>query len=387
MIIASRACTPGELADINRFSAEFNNGRSALSTQKTTDGYWLHGLVLPISVLVAVAIWLFWLLGGMDCVHRIILTRLVPVTTTTSAINEPTDTSGKILGTLPSNKERETIFTELGQTGDAFGGLNALLTAIAGALVFWAGFMQHQTLKQARKEAKSERDHRQIQEFESLLFRLLELTATAVERIQGPKLMDGFGQTLPRHKGTRALDSYAHLLFTSIGIGEEDTKESQKLLATLVKGYLTKVYDRQPSAFGPYLRLLYQTFKHIAESDLSEEQQIRYANIARGQISDGAVLLLALNGLTPNGYKFAPLVERFGLLEHMYRRYRAKYEAALGIGYRPRAFLGSQERAKPGNKWHETPLLNQAHFKDLETAREAADGDDDFDEGYTSQTE
>ena len=87
---------------------------------------------------------------------------------------------------------------------------------------------------------------------------------------------------------------------------------------------MTKIYDRQPSAFGPYFRLLYQTFKHIAESTLSERQQLRYANIARGQISEGAVLLIALNGLTPNGYKFVPLIEKFGLLEHLHRRYRTE---------------------------------------------------------------
>lgn len=278
------------------------------------------------------------------------------------------------------------MFTELGQTGDSFGGLNALLTAIAGALVFWAGFMQHQTLKQLREEAKSERSHRNIQEFESLFFRLLDLTATAVERIEGPKRIDSPDKQLPRHKGTRALDSLARSLYDHVGSHRGNQTDSQKQLFALVDGYLTKIYDRQPSAFGPYLRLLYQTFKHVAESTLSEEQQVRYANIARGQISEGAVLLLAVNGLAPNGYKFVPLIEKFGLLEHMHRRYRTQYEQALGLGYRPRAFLGSQERSTLGNEWQREPLLPQDHFNDLETRRAEADGDIEFDVGLNGES-
>lgn len=68
-------------------------------------------------------------------------------------------------------------------------------------------------------------------------------------------------------------------------------------LGVLVSNFLTSVYDKRPSAFGPYFRLLYQTFKYIHESPLTAAEQIRYANIARGQISEGAVLLLALSGL------------------------------------------------------------------------------------------
>ncbi len=282
----------------------------------------------------------------------------------------------------PPITDRGARFAELGQTGDSFGGLNALLTAVAGALVFWAGFMQHQTLKQVREQAKAERAYRQFQEFESLLFRLLELTATTVERIEGPKRKGDSAGSLPRHKGTRALDSLSRSLFDSVGSHRGNQVDAQHLLGALVGGYLTEIYDRQPSAFGPYLRLLYQTFKHIAESPLSEQQQIRYANIARGQISEGAVLLLALNGLTPNGYKFVPLIEKFGLLEHLHRRYRTEYEAALSLGYRRRAFLGSQERATHCNEWREKPLLPQESFKQLDARREEADNEADFSAGF-----
>ena len=155
----------------------------------------------------------------------------------------------------------------------------------------------------------------------------------------------------------------------------------------LVKNYLTKAYDRKPSAFGPYFRILFQTFKHISDSRLPPEDQVRFSNIARGQMSEGAVLLLALNGLTPEGYKFVPLIEKFGLLEHLHRRYKQEYEGVLSLAYRPRAFMGSEERARPGNEWHPTPILAQDHFKHLETERVRADAEADFSAGFDSETD
>lgn len=352
-----------------------------MKAEDTTAGHRSHWLVLLVGILAAVLLWIWWLFDGMDRAHKVVLARAAPATTVTQPVSTNTDASAG----APMKEERSTMFTELGQTGDSFGSLNALLTAVAGALVFWAGFMQHQTLKQAREEAQKERANRQIQEFESLFFRLLELTSTAIERIEGPKRKDASSNLLPRHKGTRALDSLARSLFDSVGSHRGDQTDFHQLLAALVEGYLTKVYDRQPSAFGPYFRLLYQTFKHIAESGLSESQQIRYANIARGQISEGTVLLLAVNGLTPTGHKFIPLIEKFGLLEHLHRRYRAEYQDALGIGYRPRAFLGSKDRATPGNEWHDAPLLPEHYFKNLEARREEADNEVEFEAGFNGE--
>ena len=137
------------------------------------------------------------------------------------------------------------------------------------------------------------------------------------------------------------------------------------------------------SAFGPYFRLLYQTFKHVADSKLTDAEQIRYANIARGQISEGAVLLMALNGLTYDGYKFIPLIEKFGLLEHLHRRYRQTCGPYLLLGYRPRAFMGSVERSLSINAGCDTPNLPAEHFLHLEMDRGQADQETAFQAAFS----
>jgi Putative phage abortive infection protein len=347
-----------------------------------------HWIVLGAGVATAVAAWLVWLYFGMDWAHResVQLTLSSSAPTASAASSQASTQAARII-------DRERVFTERGQLGDSFGGLNALLTAVAGALVFWAGFMQHQLLKKTRETAEEERKHRELQQFESLFFQLLQLSAAVTERIEGPKrqgaptvTIPGRGrQQLPGSTGPRALNSYAQSIFRSFAPPANDGPPEMASLDALVRTFLTKAYDRQPSAFGPYYRILYQTFKHVADSNLGEAEQIRYANIARGQISEGAVLLLALNGLTYDGFKFVPLIEKFGLLEHLHRRYRATCERYLLMGYRPRAFLRSTERKRPENLWLPTSLLPAAHFLHLEKDRVDSDEETDFISGFNPE--
>lgn len=255
-----------------------------------------------------------------------------------------------------AEKKRELYFAEAGQTGDAFGGLNALMTAIAGALVAWAGFMQYLSLSEARAEADAERDARRRQEFEALFFRMLDLSRDLISkiefRINRIQAESGITSTEPR-TGAAALDKHAARIFEE----SKDEAASEAALLELVTMFRRRVYDTNAASFGPYFRLLFQIFKLISESPLDHGEKIRYANIARGQLSEAAVLLLALNGLTEVGHPFIRYIEEFGLLEHMLKKYRERFDKHLLLGYRRRAFLGSKEREELS---HELQALGSA---------------------------
>ena len=109
-----------------------------MKAEDTTAGHRNHWLVLLVGILVAVLLWIWWLFDGMDRANKVVLARVVPA----AAVSQPLNTNAGASAGPPLMVERGTMFTELGQTGDSFGSLNALLTAIAGALVFWAGFMR-----------------------------------------------------------------------------------------------------------------------------------------------------------------------------------------------------------------------------------------------------
>lgn len=98
------------------------------------------------------------------------------------------------------------------------------------------------------------------------------------------------------------------------------------------------------------------------------------------------MLLLALNGLTEEGYKFVLLIERFGLLEHMHRRYKDAFQSALLTGYRDDAFLGSAARRFEFNK-PVRPKLDADHFTSAMLARKETDGNADMALGYHDDDE
>lgn len=147
-------------------------------------------------------------------------------------------------------------------------------------------------------------------------------------------------------QGAKALESLAKGIDSRVP-EHENTSDTTKLLGKLAILYEEQVFGQHPSAVGPYFRALYQTFKLVDDSSIDivpANDKIKYANIARGQISEGAVLLLAINGLAPRGDKFAPLIETYGLLEHMHPRYRQRFQNALELFYAASSFMGSTER-------------------------------------------
>lgn len=138
-------------------------------------------IVLAVALAIAAAAWLVWVNYGIFVVHRQVAAEVTASVLPASAATVATSPSAG--GNSGSVDERRSLrFAEIGQAGDSFGGLNAALTAIAGALVFWAGFMQHQALKHAREEASAERLARQKQASETLkTVEIAERTAKSAE--------------------------------------------------------------------------------------------------------------------------------------------------------------------------------------------------------------
>ncbi len=251
--------------------------------------------------------------------------------------------------------EPPDMMARYGQTGDLFGGLNTFLTGVAGAAVLWAGFMQYHTMKKALADSEHEREHRVRQEFESFFFQLLHLSEATTA-----KLVYTSGRDEPRY-GSRALDKYAYEIHCRVR--DANPARPDETLDLLVRHFLMKAYDLRPSLFGPHFRLLKQTFDYVAASPLTPADKFRYADIARGQIGEGALLMLALYGLTCEGKGLAERIEEFRLLEHLHPRYRTLYEGALLLGYRKSAFVAEEV------KTDHVPLLRDDHFSYLETER------------------
>jgi hypothetical protein len=77
----------------------------------------------------------------------------------------------------------------------------------------------------------------------------------------------------------------------------------------------TQVYHAQQQQLAHYFRNLYHIIKFVKTSDMSDKR--RYTSLVRAQLSAYELPVLFYNCLTPYGERFRPLVEEFGLLEHL----------------------------------------------------------------------
>lgn len=318
-------------------------------------------LILIGAIVLAVSIWFLWLYFGAALVHSRVTGYAAEYAR--QAASSTTPAASAVAG-VAGPLERGAVMAEVGQSGDAFGAANALFAAIAGALVLWAGVLQGRALRQARQATKEaaqayteERAANKREHFTSTFFQMLTLSRQLVERID--IRTNSLPDKEPR-EGAAALESLAASLVKTLAAFPMDDEPTHHQASKIATAFIGNVYNRYPSALGPYFRLLFQTFHFVAKADITEEERIRFANIARGQISEGAVMLLAANGLTEQGHRFIPLIEQFGLLEHLHRDYRIKFKRALLSGYRPRAFMGSEERKN--QPLEATPLHGASYF-------------------------
>jgi Putative phage abortive infection protein len=83
--------------------------------------------------------------------------------------------------------------------------------------------------------------------------------------------------------------------------------------------FYEEFYSNHQSQIGHYLRNLCALFEFVANSDV--ENPRLYSNIVLAQLSTGEMLLLFYTGLSELGSnKLKPLIERFGLLEGLYKK-------------------------------------------------------------------
>jgi hypothetical protein len=97
--------------------------------------------------------------------------------------------------------------------------------------------------------------------------------------------------------------------------------------------YLT-FYASQEANLAHYFRNLYHLFKFVKDSPARDKR--RYTSLARAQLSAYELLLLFYDGLSPKGEKFKPLIEEFGLLEHLEEKHLARH-SHKGF-YKPSAY-------------------------------------------------
>lgn len=93
-----------------------------------------------------------------------------------------------------------------------------------------------------------------------------------------------------------------------------------------------------------YFRTLFHVFKFIIEHDgLAEPDKVRYANVARAQLSTYELSMLFYNGTTGQGLGFLGYIEQYGLLKHVSELIESRDKGG-GYFYHAHAFMDADAR-------------------------------------------
>lgn len=230
-----------------------------------------------------------------------------------------------------------------GTYGDGFGVLTSLFTGLALAGLWYTIQLQRielsetrEVLKQQSRSLEAQSKSSQVQVVEATFFQLLQRFSEVARDVKrGAEI------------GRGAIAAYYRDF--------KDQATNRTVAAPVPSALISvEVFGRYLTAnqqeLNHYFRTLYHVFKFIDEHDaLSDEDKIRYANVARAQLSTYEVLLLAYNGLVGEGEGFKYLIEKYGLLKHIHRHDLVQVNSAdFEILYHPHAFWDAERRRTSG---------------------------------------
>lgn len=197
--------------------------------------------------------------------------------------------------------------------GSIFGGTNALYAALAfAALTFTLLLQQHalslqrEQLGEQREElARKEANARQ-QAFETMLVQLIGFHYEISKALALPERAGHL-------EGRRALRTLADEMNGAVANVARERPNAPSIV--VAQAAYDRFRTRSRGILDHYFRNLYQIIKFIDSSPVADKR--RYTSLVRAQLSPDELLLLFYDGVSPLGEKFKPLIERYGLLEHL----------------------------------------------------------------------
>ncbi|WP_165564398.1 putative phage abortive infection protein [Shewanella chilikensis] len=193
---------------------------------------------------------------------------------------------------------------QLGTFGDSWGMLTSLFSALAFGGLMITIWQQQEELGLTRKEMKD-------QQFENMLFKMLEVHANIVADL------DLRSKRANNQQTTTGRDCFTAFLRRLTGnynyYQKKDPSKSDQELVEVAYRYF---WRKNRNNLGHYFRYVYNIFKYIDNSD--REDKKTYTNIVRAQLSDHEVALLYYNCLSEFGSeKFKPMAVEYELFDNM----------------------------------------------------------------------
>jgi hypothetical protein len=190
---------------------------------------------------------------------------------------------------FPEKQDRYFAATVVGAIGSLLSGL-----AIAG--VAYTLSLQRQALDRVGRQS-----------FESMLVQLIGFHHAILGGIHV-----NYGNTI--FEGRSALRHLTEILDSVVNVRQKDEEDGPNLHA--VRRLYEQFYRSNGVHLDHYFRNLYHIIKYIDEEGGPKAH--RYTSLVRAQLSASELILLFYDGLSKEGEKFKPLIEKYALLEQLH---------------------------------------------------------------------
>lgn len=186
----------------------------------------------------------------------------------------------------------------VGHYGDFIGG--AIGTLVSIVLLYY-------TLKLQRRDSENNVQVYKQQQLNDLFFHLLKQYDDILKSLK-TKTADN-----KKLQGREALHFQLKEMYEWFDVKENDSQNRKHAVSSFLNFYSLS------RDFSPiYFRTLFRVFKLLETSDRClRVHSIQLMKILRAQLSDSELALLRYNGMSRQGAKFVPLINKFNLLKHL----------------------------------------------------------------------
>lgn len=221
--------------------------------------------------------------------------------------------------------------TNLSSLGSYWQGSAASLFSLGAFLLIYATFLaqqkqvahQDKELEDQKQQFQLQHDSIKLQNFENSFYQLLNLQSQIASQMRQARGRTQYTNQLEWYEGRTCFSiwfDYLNQVFhrnVSLQTQEKGVAETGK--PDFVKQAYLEFYKTHQEDLGHYFRTLYHLIKFVKVSNVvvEYEDKRRYTSLVRAQLSAYELLLLFYDGITEYGEKFKPLIEEFGLLEHL----------------------------------------------------------------------
>ena len=230
----------------------------------------------------------------------------------------------------------DDIMNIRGLFGDSWGGVNALVSALAFAGVIVTLYLQNRDLnlqrdemKLQRKEFEEENETIRYQRFENQFYNMLNLQQTIVEGIRyeyydmenASVPLDGGGVLTDKRYIKREINGrdVFRYLFENVELELKDVAGKDK-----TRGYRRFLFHKGlenydatlvPTFFDHYFRHLYKIVQYVDVQNFEFDEKYRYVSYLRGTLSRYELVWLYYNALCPEFGMFKALIEKYSILK------------------------------------------------------------------------